>query len=753
MRIFCSVIASLLVLSSCLAQDVSNSKRGSEYTFVYKISDQTAANAYGDKNPNYNRHDFNLLVDSFLVNTHSFSNKRQPVGHYLFVTAINENAEISLRSFNNVDAKVLNNERDLIVVVYDSAGRECSEAEVSIKHTRVLYDPSTRTYRSKHSNKKGILTVNYRGHNSYFEIERRYEHNNGKPLRKLVLLTYRAPFRYLLSPFRYVVRGVKYPRTFLYPIDRMKQVLDNHKNKDRIVKIGYLILNKPKYLPKDTVKLKALVLNKHGKPFNKKLAAYYQPLKEDDQSVYLESLRPMTSGAFVHEFVLPDSLELDKSYQVLLKRRKRTVSRNTFLLEDYELDQVNYSLRMNQTEYYPGQPIKIFAKGINSYGMNTMDGKIKLSILTERIGDIESHNVFIPNVLWETQDKLDLLGETSFTLPDSVIPSGVHLTLRVKASFTNSSNELQEQSTTFEIHPIDKRIAVKVNPNDIVATYLNLNKERIKKGKLRVFYEAETRIDSFNITFPYKANINPLAVRYEFYTDSAKATEVLAKSPSLVSCIYIEKKDSIILQLSNPRKLQVKYFIYKANREIYRGYADSLNIFLPMIKGVYTTSIQWVWGGTSFDKNYHYYQLKKQLNVELEQPEVIYSGQQSDVKIRVTDYRNRPVGNVNIAAFSVNAQFKTSNTPQLPDFGEKLGKSKLIYNYFNSTTLSNRSSHKFLQSSGLFQRLHLDTNVFFSFLFPGNRLFQQYNVTGDSVTQFSPYVMRKGVPQEIALIY
>ena len=33
-------------------------------------------------------------------------------------------------------------------------------------------------------------------------------------------------------------------------------------------KPGYIVLNKPIYLPKDTVKLKALVLDKKGKYFN-----------------------------------------------------------------------------------------------------------------------------------------------------------------------------------------------------------------------------------------------------------------------------------------------------------------------------------------------------------------------------------------------------------------------------------------------------------------------------------------------------
>lgn len=161
-------------------------------------------------------------------------------------------------------------------------------------------------------------------------------------------------------------------------------------------------------------------------------------------------------------------------------------------------------------------------------------------------------------------------------------------------------------------------------------------------------------------------------MQYEFSTDSGVTSTVVAESPSYVSCNYTKTNDSIILQLNNPRKLKVKYFIYNGNIEIDKGFAELLTKYLPVKNGIYTTSIQYVWGGKSSDENFQYFEYKKQLNVLLDQPYVVYPGQRSEIKIKVTDYKSRPVEHVNLTAFSINSQFKNLNIPALPTFPKKL---------------------------------------------------------------------------------
>ncbi len=757
MRIIFTILILLQLTSFSKAQHIANSKRGSHYTYIFKASDDLAERVFTKRFPKYIPEDFSTLIDSFKVDDFPKANKILPTGHYLYVKGVDEKAEIELASFNNADIKVLNNERDLIVVVYDSTGKECDDAKVYVKHKKLPYDKKTQTYRLKYASRKGMMSVYLRGHASYFILERESVNNNGKLSRKLVLLSYKAPIKYIMWPFRYVVRGIKSPRSFLSPIHNIVRAVRNFQGGKSNIKSqskGYLVFNKPKYLPKDTVRFKALVLTNNGKAYKQHLDAYYKPMYGRlNEKVLLKTLKPVSPGAYVHEFILPDSLMLNKSYELMLMRGKKIISQNTFALEDYELDFVNYTLRVAKNKFYLGEPVNIYAQGLNSYGKNMMDGKVKIQIQTEKIDEYKHDHVYVPDKIWEVERKLDLVGETNIVLPDSLIPKGVQLTLSLKASFLNSSNELQVQNATFEIMPDEKRILVEVNPDSLLAEYLEWNIKKPKKGKLIIKYANKIGTDTLNIEFPYRAIPQPLALQYKFITDSAVTSTVIAESPSYVSCGYTKTNDSIILKLNNPRKLKVKYFIYNGNREIVRGFADSLTKILPVKNGIYTTSIQYVWGGKSADENFQYFEYKKQLNVSLNQPYVVYPGQSSEVNIKVTDYKNRPVQKANLTAFSVSSQFKKSNIPLLPTFPERIGKEKLVYNRFSSIKTRNPKNLAFINSLGLQEKTHVDTNVYYHFLFPGKNLFQQYNFTEDSISQFSPYVIRKGIPQNISLIY
>ncbi len=251
MKIIFNILILLQLTSFSEAQHVANSKRGSYYTYIFKASEDLALRVYKSKYPKYTSEDFAIFIDSVKVDDVQKAKKILPTGHYLYVKGVDEKAEIELASFNNADIKVLNNERDLIVVVYDSAGKESEDAQVYIKHKKLQFDKKTQTYRLKYSSRKGMMNVSLRGNTSCFILERQNAHNNGKLSRKFFLLSYEAPIKYIMWPFRYVVQGIKYPRSFLTPIysiaRSIQDIAERKKVKSSNTK-GYLVFNKSKYL-------------------------------------------------------------------------------------------------------------------------------------------------------------------------------------------------------------------------------------------------------------------------------------------------------------------------------------------------------------------------------------------------------------------------------------------------------------------------------------------------------------------------
>src|SRR5688572_2660920 len=117
-------------------QGLADSRKSSYYTFIYKLSNEQAGELYKEI---WN------LEDSYLNSLHDFYptdsiyNKKLPVGHFLFVSAMSGDFTGQLRSVNNIEMKLLNNHRDLMMVFYDSTGKEIPNTDVSVKRKKVHF--------------------------------------------------------------------------------------------------------------------------------------------------------------------------------------------------------------------------------------------------------------------------------------------------------------------------------------------------------------------------------------------------------------------------------------------------------------------------------------------------------------------------------------------------------------------------------------------------------------------------------------
>lgn len=424
-----------LVSIAATAQNLVNSRRSSYYTFIYKITNEQAHRLYKD---------MWYLENSFLSNlydlypTDSTYKKNLPLGHYVYVKTVAGDLSCELESVNNLDMKILDNHRDLVMLFHDSTGAELSSLDVRIKSKSIPFEKKTGTYRLRKSNRKGIVRVVYLGHVSYFEISRRF--NNGFAIRTGKKFIQTFPINHILSPIPYINNSVRSVFTggSVYPPGIYYRVRRIFKPKTYT---GYIVFNKPEFKPGDTVRLKGFVTTKKGKPYKKEVEVHLYKGYRGTDSKKIRSIKPFRKGAYTFEFTLNDSLklQLDNSYDVEFRSQKghRLLS-SGFRYEEYELKQNTYAVRSETLTN--GKPSTLYLKGVDSNDMPLFDVRAEILLRPTVVKKYLKTAVFVPDTLWYHRTTLDPLGETKVTLPDSIMPS-IDLEYEAVVSFLNSENE------------------------------------------------------------------------------------------------------------------------------------------------------------------------------------------------------------------------------------------------------------------------------------------------------------------------
>ena len=141
---------------------------------------------------------------------------------------------------------------------------------------------------------------------------------------------------------------------------------------------GFLALNQPIYKPGDTVKLKGFVVDQSGKALNRALDLYLgfnsEKLNSSGQARHIQRLEAVSPGAYVHEFVLADSLVLDKSYTLMLATPdSQTLVSNDLYLEEYLLNEVSWNLTVNPY-LKKGDSLNVWISGTDANGLSLQDG-------------------------------------------------------------------------------------------------------------------------------------------------------------------------------------------------------------------------------------------------------------------------------------------------------------------------------------------------------------------------------------------
>jgi TonB-dependent SusC/RagA subfamily outer membrane receptor len=768
-QIVLTILLSITVILLA-AQDLRTSRNTSYYTYIYKLTEKQAEKIYRKNTEKADGSYLTQLIDSF--STSKTYNKTLPAGHYLHIHTLRNKLELEVVSVNNVKINILNNNRDLSIMVNDLSGNILSDANIKLKNKNIPYNFQTKTYLSPYTNRKGLLKITYQGHINYYNLKADYHFSKFKIATNKIV--YRSPLKYIAIPVRIVfnipydtyrlcryrrpngfyyfaykpvgdiAKSIKwgYPYGYIGSISNIFKARNKHYN-------GYLIFNKPKYLPGDTIYLKAYIVDEKNKPIKDSLRIEIYM----DEYKPLGWVKPYRPGAYQFKFIATKNmgLKLDMDYSISLKKENYTCISNSFRFEEYELKSTHYDLRANKKDYHYNEPVTFYCKGTDENDLVLTDARVELILLKKDITTYYNNRVFIPDTLWVHKQNLDPLGETKIMVPDSIFPAA-SVNIKVLANFLNSNNELQQRTLVLSKDNAQKEIVFKESGDSLEITFLYKGKPQEKEALLDIdgFFEDK------KIILPFKDKIIPFAISYDVYADSIFNSYDLTEAQANVQCFSNRDADTVAFSIDNPRKLPLTYTIFRKNKPIFRGTGDNPKFKCSSTtRENYSASVQYIWGGKPKTEEYVIPFNDKQLKVITYQPSVVYPGQKTKINLVVTDAYGKPVPNADITALSFTKKFTGHNIPDIPYFGKRYANRNKFNNFESNEDFGQLEGKKIVDWKRWNPIFRLDSIELYKFLYPKNGFYEYtFNRTDTTFAEVSPFLCDSiGNPMPINMVY
>lgn len=751
-------------------KDLLTSRHTSYQTFIYQLSDEEARRIYHQRKWSVDPSFFHTLMDTYP--TDSTYDKVLDPGHYLRVFVKEDKLQLDITSVQKFGVETLNNSTDLQIRVFTVSGELISDAEVKVRHRNIRFDPQTQTYRIHKANKKGLLEVTYNGETFFYSLDRQIWNPLAKRIAGKVL--YETPLKYPWVPVRFVlfipIDGVKsiingYPRGSIYRIKEFfvklyrsaACLLDEsncyYRNTYRFTSKhqGYLEFSKPKYAPGDTVKLKAFITKK-GKPLKKPVDLVL--MKTYSEGVKIATLHPYRKGAYEFSFPISDTLNLtlDKSYQIKLQKKEdKTYFNGYFKYEDYELEGNNLALRTEERNHYQGDTLVVFASGTDENDLKLLDARLEVLVRPTNIHEYHDPIVFIPDTLAYFELPLEPTGETAIKIPANSFPKA-NLIYTVDVALLTSDNERIEERKEVDYYYHKQGFVYDLIRDSITFKYMVNGKAQSKDVTISIMDGYGNKFETQSVTLPYTTRVNPYSYTYEVKGEDQWEWFSINNESSELNFMTDRDLDSITIRTNNPRNIPFSYNLYKTNHELKRGYSTDLRMKIKAHNNQnYYLAVQYIWGGQVYENNYEIPLRKDLLNVKLEAPPIIYPGQEVELEMMVTDILDQPVANVDLLAFGLTKKFDFQPDP-LPRLAKRAESRDLI----NTFSVHQRP---FFQKErrydiDLWRPLAaLDTIEYFKFIYPGDQLYRYEYYPEDSITQFSPFVVKNGLIQPVSIVY
>ncbi|TDQ08514.1 carboxypeptidase-like regulatory domain-containing protein [Pedobacter metabolipauper] len=719
----------LSIITSVFAQTkLSSSRTSGYYTYIYKLTDPETFKIASESKSVIKDDFLHTLVDSFYVDQKKRVARKLPYGNYLYVTAVKNELVYRLEPVSNVNLQFVNNNKDFQFAVTDVKGNLIPDAEVILgKGKKVKYDQKSKLYITGFKPGETVITVKYKGLSSYFTHDADDEDDDYKP--------YKKPFSF--KRFFNSVLGLNTQSTPKYT--------------------GYMVFNKPKYKPLDTVKFKAYLVTKKGKAiYNKPLQVELQT-ESGNANKILTTLNPYREGGYEYSFLLADSLnlKLDRNYTIYLKEKDgkdwKSVYSKGFNYEDYELKSVNFSVRTDQQEHRPGSPVVFYMKGTDENDLAVPDGRVEVFVRANHVSKFYTDQIFVRDSLWRTDLKLDPTGETKLILPDSIFPK-TNLNFTVDFTFLNSNNERRTESKSLSYLYENKVIKTSFKKDSLYIDYQVDGKSIPEKAKITTAYINRDDEDSVMVLLPAAIKVDYTANDYFIKTANGFTESVFMDDfdPTLTVGGF-RTKDSLQVTVGNEHKIPFWYTVFSGDQVILRGYTNTLDTSVKYTSSkIAYVKISYFWDEEERRAETSIGYASTFLNVQLVAPQVVYPGQTVNMKVKVSDVDLKPIPGTDVTAFAYTSKFNTSSSVRLPYFGKnyRIRKQKPIVETDDVST----SGSMELNWDKWGKELNLDTIEYYKFS-QTRDLYEMQEDAKDAMTVVAPFVVKDGKMVPVHVVY
>ncbi|MBX3242388.1 MAG: carboxypeptidase-like regulatory domain-containing protein [Chitinophagaceae bacterium] len=672
-----------------------------------------------------------------------------PVGNYLILRVNEYELVAGYYCQSNIRVFPINNKRTLQLEIRDNTGNPNIAADVWLNGKKQNKSPGQVCTFKKSKIEEAIVKVAIPGDTLFVEATALEEEERSRWQQWWSNFYHTKPVWAAGWPVRTIKRLVQTQPGYWF-----------ERNSYRVNSTGYMIFNQPRYKPGDTVQFKAYVISRKGKQYKKTLENRLQYYSRNGYvSSKLGTLQPETPGAYVHRFVLGDSLVSDKNYSLQLVNKKgKVVLAGSFKIEDYLLDEIaSYSLSSEKDRYFAGDTLVFYAKAQDASGLPLMDGRVNLLVQPGSVAEFYRQQVFIADTLWQQEKPLAVEGLTRFEIPASALPDA-DIQLNVKAVFRNSNNELQEETLEVKLVKNPAFIEVWQEGGEVVARVRKNGAPVPAEGALS--YGDEDK--ELAITYPFRQKINPYVEDYFFWADNKKDSTGISRSfepdeDMGLRFSRIQEGDTTGFLLQNPWKMLVHYTVLYGNR-IYASGKDTVeNIVwktsLPHNR-IYTVTWNYIWKGEERHGYNTVAVLDKLLNTSVSGAATIYPGQTDTVTITVEDYKGKPAAAVNLTAVSYNKQFGTAiRVPEPPYLDRFKSKRRILIDGIELDEAFARKSFLLREHQGWRKNFHLDTMEYYRLLFPEAGEYSVFTPISDFQPQLSVFMVQDGKPLEVYMLY
>lgn len=504
---------------------------------------------------------------------------------------------------------------------------------------------------------------------------------------------------------------------------------------------SYMITDKNKYKPGESVRFKSYALSGSKSPIKKELEVWISD--ENYKFKKIAEVTPYHPGGFAGEVQLHDSLKLklDKSYTLQLRNQKGRIVANThFRYEDYELYDSKLEVKLkNHTQYYPDTN-QVEIKVTDANGLLLHDVKADVLIKRRNVNNIYTDILIMPDTLMYKRIDLDNTAPTKVDIPPSLFEK-TDCTYEIQVlvlTFDNQRLLYNNLASFFRSH---LNVEYTTRNDTIRFEFKELGKDKNVKARLSYGDSKDSKLIELPYEEPFKQSVQSYNIeiadpvyKKNFYT-SAMHSEL-----DLTGGIMT---DSFNVALVNPLNLEVSWYIYQGNVLLQKGSGNEFDFKYPNtdLEFAHYVEIFYFMGNEEKVFRRVFIPKKEYLSIDVDLPSRIYPGQKLDATITVTDNLGKPVKDVDLTAFSVNTLLN-HYIPDLPYYGAppQTREQRSSYSIKDKNfSFSMPLDYKFWNKLAA-----LDQMDYYRFTYPWKTLFKYAVDTPDSSTQFAPYVMKDG---------